>query len=522
MKLSRRKFLGLLLAVALAAGIAPGGRVAAETRSTGPADAVVVAVIDFNIVPYHWDFLASRMPQHLDRDPTNNLPLDRAPHTWLPGFPDPGKAFKSYRRFDLTLEEKDPKAPIPSLDARDANKWNKVKASTFKKVNYYWFPGTKVIGAIEFGSQKLHGTTEDHGAGVTSVSVGNLHGTCPECLLLFINLDEGDELSAIRWAMKQSWIDVITNSYGRSQFVVGKTYNGPDERDQRKASERGQTIFFSSGNGIDNQYAVPNATYLSSEKGPDWIVTVGAASPGEDNHYEDPLRTSDHASYLGAGKPVDVASIGLDYPSAYTAMTVGGTGDLGFAGTSNASPTVAGIYARALYVARRKLSGASRIQKNGMVAVGTRYDCGRVRPDCELRDGVLTAEELRTRLLHGAVHTSAGMTTPLGGELPPVGEDELLNEGHGTYFARETGKWSAYMKEFGRVVGPMTGDRKTLKRPDGEHEWMVVDSYCRQHLWGTWTGGYYVPGKTELPGSDPEWPIRSWMETYCPTMRPPP
>jgi hypothetical protein len=523
MNLLCRKFPGLVVVVALTAGLAPASSVGAKVvpRSTGPDDAVVVAVIDFNMVPYHWDFLASKMPQHRDGNPSNDLPLGRAPHTWLRGFPKPS-AFHSYKRFDLSLEEKDDKATIAALDAKDAAKWNKVKPSTSKEINYYWFPGTKVIGAIEFGTQKLHGTPDDHGSGVTSVSVGNLHGTCPECLLVFINLDEGDELSAIRWAMSQPWIDVITNSYGRSQFVAGKTYNGNDEEEQKKASVRGQTIFFSAGNGVENAYTVPNATYYSSEKGPDWIVTVGATSPGENNHYEDPLRTSNHASYIGAGKPVDVASIGLDYPSAYTSLTVGGTGDLGFSGTSNAAPTVAGIYARALFIARKTLAGPSRVQKNGVIAVGKSYECGRARSSCELGDGKLTAAELRTRLLHGAVHTAAGMTTYAGGELPSVGEDELLNEGHGTYFGRETGKWASYMKEFARIVRPMFGIAKALKRPDGERQWMVVDSFCRQHVWGGWTGGYYIEGKTDLPGPDPAWPIRSWMQESCPIMQPPP
>ena len=67
----------------------------------------------------------------------------------------------------------------------------------------------------------------------------------------------------------------------------------------------------------------------------------------------------------------------------------------------------------------------------------------------------------------------------------------------------ETGKWSDYMKEFARLIGPMLGTEKDIERPEGEKEWMIVDSYCRQHLWGEWKGGYYVEGKTDLPGPDP-------------------
>jgi hypothetical protein len=61
-----------------------------------------------------------------------------------------------------------------------------------------------------------------------------------------------------------------------------------------------------------------------------------------------------------------------------------------------------------------------------------------------------------------------------------------------------------------------------MKRPAGERKWMIVDSFCRQHIWGGWKGGYYVDGKTKLPGPDPNWPVRSLLEGSCPAMMPPP
>jgi hypothetical protein len=484
----------------------------------GPDDVTVVATIDFNFVPYHWDFLASKMPQALDKDPSNDLPLHRPPHEWLPGFPDPERAFRSYNRFDLTLEEKNPDVPLIGLDAKDLPKWDKVKKSTFEKLHYYWMPNTKVIGAIEFGDQKLHGDSGDHGTGVTSVSVGNIHGTCPECLLVFINLDDGDTADAIRWAMAQPWIDVISNSYGHG---IAKVYNGPGVEESRDASERGQSVVFSAGNGVENAFTVTNSTYMSAEKGPDWMITVGAVSPGEDNPYGQSFG-SDHGSYVGAGKPVDVAGLGLKYPSAYNSQTVSGTGTSGFSGTSNAAPTIAGIYARALYRARLELAGPSRIQKNGVIAIGDPYDCGSARPNCELKDGLLTAAELRNRLFKGAIHTAAGTTTFVGGNVSPTGEDEFMNEGHGTYFARETRDDKAWLKEFRRIIGPLFGRAKELERPEGEEEWMIVDSFCRQEIWGEWTHGYYNIDRTELPGPDERYPIRSSLEASCPGIPQPP
>ena len=505
-----RRLGGLLLAAVLLAALpAPGaaGKDPGPPASREASDATVVAVLDYTFAPYHWDFLASKMPQARDGDRSNDLPLGLAPHEWLPGFPSP-TSFKSYNALDLTLEEKDEMQPVEILDQKDAATWEAVQQSTGKKPHYYWIPDTKVIGAIDFGGTKIHGPTSSHGTGTASVSVGNLHGTCPECLLVFVNINAKEDAErAIDWVMDQPWIDAISNSYGFSLGSRDRIYAGSNTELQKRASQRGQTIFFSAGNGQENAFLIPNTTIFSSQEGPDWVVTVGAVSPGE------------HASYTGHGKPADIAGIGSSYPAAYGSPTVGGTGTGGFGGTSNATPTIAGTYARALYMARKDLSGPSRIQRNGVIATGAPFDCGTARPDCELGDGELTVTELRTRLFHGAVHTDAGMTPGGFGALPKIGEEEFLNEGHGSYFARETGRMKDWLKEFERIMAPMEGRAKELKRPAGEREWMVVDSFCRQHLWGGWTGGYFLDGKTDLPGQDQAYPIRSAIEESCPHLQ---
>jgi len=503
-----RRVFALVVAVSLLSAISSPAASGKKRAGKNPAeDATVIAVLDFTFAPYHWDFLASKMPQAKDGDPSNDLPLGRAPHEWLPGFPSPSN-FKSYKSLDLTLEEKNEFAPIEALDAADKKKWRRVKQSKGKKVHYYWMPDTKVIGAIDFGGNKIHGPSDSHGTGTASVSAGNLHGTCPECLLVFVNIGSREDAErAIEWTLRQPWIDAITNSYGFSTGNRDRIYAGSDTELQKQASLRGQTVFFSAGNGQENAFLIPNTTIFSSQEGPDWIVTVGAVSPGA------------HASYTGHGKPADIAGIGSRYPAAYGSPTVGGTGGGGFGGTSNATPVIAGIYARALYVARLALEGPSRVQRNGVVATGDRFDCGPVRPDCELGDGRLTVEELRKRLFHGAVHTEAGMTPAGVGSLPPIGEDEFLNEGHGSYFARETGEIKDWLKEFERVIAPMEGRAKELKRPKGEREWMIVDSFCRQHIWGSWDAGYFEKGKTKLPGRDQDYPIRSLIEETCPHLQ---
>ena len=510
-----RRTLASLLAIAVLAlpSVPSVASPVPKVKRTGPQDATVIAIIDNAFTPYHWDYLASKMPQATDGVPGNELPLERAPHTWLPGFPNPS-AFKSYSSLDLTLDAKNPMTQISALDKKDEKKWERVKKSDAKKQHLYWMPGTKVIGALDFAGNKIHGNENSHGTGTSSVSVGNIHGTCPECLLVFISYSgAASGEAAINWAMKQPWIDAISNSYGFSATSAtrDRVYSGSNTKLQKQASERGQTVFFSAGNGHENAFLVPNSTLLSSQEGPDWIVTVGAVSPGA------------HASYTGHGKPADVAGIGSGYPAAYGSPTVGTTGSGGFGGTSNATPQVAGLYARALFKTREAMNGRNRIQSDGVIARGAGVSCGAVRRGCELRDGKLTVDELRDRLFKGAVHTPAGMTPAGVGSAPVLADEEFLNEGHGSYFGRERGPLDTeWLKEFTRITGPLFGTKKELKRPRGERAWMTVASYCRQHLWGSWSGGYYREGRSELPGFDPEYPIRSAIESGCPYLRPPP
>lgn len=494
---------GLVL-LSLSAEASVAGAKPSPTRGGGD-DVTVIAVIDSGISPHHWDYLASKMPQALDGNRRNDLPLDRPPHEWLQGFPDP-KTFARYAPIPLTLEETDPGAPVEALRHHDQGVLGSVAPSGADKVRYHWMPGTKVIGALDFDGGGIDAPTTAHGTGASSVAVGNLHGTCPSCVLVFLDTSFDYEASneAIRWAASQPWIDAISNSYGKNMVISNDyardgIYLG-ETAFQRRASERGQTIFFAAHNGVERSFIAPTSPLLSSEAGPDWVVTVGAVS------------AQDRASYTGHGKPADIASLGSAYPSASGSETVGGSGT--FSGTSNATPVIAGMYGQALYEVRTTLGGPSRTQARGVIAVGRGVGCGSKRRHCELSDSRLTAEELRTRLFHGAQHTEAGMT--VGGippASPPVGEDEFLNEGHGTYHGLMDGP-SSWRTELNRIVEPLLGEAKTLRRPDGELEWMVADSFCRQHFWGSWDGGYYREG-AELPAPALEWPLRTALISGC-------
>ncbi|HVF20279.1 MAG TPA: S8/S53 family peptidase [Mycobacteriales bacterium] len=506
-----------LAAVVAAAILVPLSAADAAPRQTGPDDAVVVAVLDFGISPYHWDYLASKMPQATNKDRSDDLPLRKPATSWLPGFPKASK-FASFTRLDLTLSEDDDSASLAELDKADKAQWDKVQPSNVKEQHVYWMPGTKIIGAMAWGSEDtkrgtmIHNAAPNaHGTGSNSVSVGNIYGTCPECLLFNVDLAnatpaEGED--AIDWVMNQPWIDAITNSYGYSAAERDRLYAGSSTDLQQAATDRGQTVLFSAGNGHGSLFAVPNQTLMSSQEGPDWIVTVGATDPIKNQNYP------------GSGKPADIAGVGSGYPSAYNAKTTTGSGKFG--GTSNATPTIAGTYGRALHMARRAMAGRSRVQDRGVISRGAAR-CGKARADCELRDGVLTAAELRARLFQGATPSNGGFVDPVLGavSVPQTADERYLSEGHGGYRAKLKGD-EEWLKEFNsRLWGPLSGTVAAPKRPADERDWMAVDSWCRQKIWGAWTGGYFKKGDT-LPADSPAAPARSSYREACQGMSRPP
>lgn len=520
--------------LSLPAAVALDRAVAAPATRAGD-DAVVVAVIDSGFAPYHRDFLAARMPQAKTATKADDLPLDSPPHTWLKGFPKP-TAFDEYGPLRLSLTDR-ADAKLDDLAKKDKDVWGELGRSKPSALNYAWIPGTKVIGAMTFGGSgtPVYGKGgPEHGMGTSSVSVGNINGTCPQCLLVFLQAADGPQYeAALSWAMTQPWIDAISNSYGISTVGVvrDRVYNGSDVALMRKATERGQTVFFSAGNGVLNDFVTPNPTLLSSQEGPDWIVTVGATDPAG-------------VDYSGSGKPADIAGIGTQYPSAYGATTV--SNGAKFGGTSNATPTIAGTYGHALYLARQALRGPSRLQGGGVVAAGAPITCGSARRSCELGDGRLTRLELQTRLFEGATPTKGGyagrrtvpasvlgvvpIPPPVGGApvpfvtTPAVADERMASEGYGTYRAKLDGaaRWDREFRS--RLWDVMTGTVSAPKRPGGEREWFRVDSQCRQHIWGTWSSGAYVDaGRTPLPAPDPvAWPTRTVIQLGCPVLVAPP
>jgi hypothetical protein len=122
------------------------------------------------------------------------------------------------------------------------------------------------------------------------------------------------------------------------------------------------------------------------------------------------------------------------------------------------------------------------------------------------------------------VTTGKGFTDGPTGIVPPgpqAADTRYAAEGHGTYVARLRGD-DVWRKEFARLWGPLTGTATPPARPKGEREWFVVDSWCRQRIWGEWNGGYYRGTSTPLPAEDPNAPTRSGYKNSCEGLRPPP
>jgi hypothetical protein len=489
---TRRSWRGAAVAVGLAS-LLPLGTASASDSPDGRGDVTVIAVIDNGYNPYHYDFLASRMPQALDADPSNDLPLTTPPQDWIPGY----SMLATPVALPITLPFGATNSPA-TLAGADVAVWDSVLP-----LNPYWIPGTKIVTAMTFDNgTRILGSSGSHGAGTSSVSAGNVFGSCPECVVVLLQYSsQGGAASAVRWATRQPWIDVITNSWG---FSTGNRDNVTwysDPIHTKRSTERGQAVFWSAGNGQENAFVAPVTTQYSSDKGPDWIIQVGAMSPSG-------------TSYSGAGKTVDLAGIGSSYPASYGATTVSNGGT--FSGTSNATPTLAGTYGRALYLARRALGGPSKTQADLVIATGEPVVCGAVRPSCELGDGTLTSIELREALFAASVRTSGGMNVGGVGDVPAGDEIDMANEGHGGWFVRQQRfRDDLWLSEFDRLWQPLIGDALYPTRPAGEAEWFIVDSYCRQQIWGDWALGAYVRDETTLPGDDTAWPVRSAYERIC-------
>lgn len=499
-----------------------GDPVVEDPTSTDPGrplPTTVVAVIDSGFSPYHFDFVGHQHPWNTDADPDNDLNFYADPASYIEGHP-------GAVALPITIPT-DPNQDVSGLAAGDdADVWAEFQPSSLADPKVHWFPGTKIVGALSFETPAFYANNDSHGTRSAASAAGNLHGTCPECLFVLVNNSTPD---ALAWVAAQPWIDVVTNSYGHS--VVGgpvrdNVYFGSPVRATRAAADAGQTIVFSAGNGLVNAFDVPMFTYWSSEKGPDWMVTVGAVDPDADQ------------TYSGAGKPVDISSYGRSYPST-GGTSATGTGE--HSGTSNAAPTVAGTIARVIQQARELLGdtvgghadgvvarapeiedtstrgngngngGAGQGKGRGNVAPGegTVFACGDANAACALADGVLTAVEARQVVFENVLPSELAVTPDT---VWPSTEYAYYYQGHGVVFGRL--HEDRYAAEQQRFLEALTGVVAPYERPVGEQTWMAVDSKCRQRLWGSWSGGYFDGSSEPAPSMQSD--FVAWLfDTWC-------
>lgn len=331
----RPRGLALLAATILLVALSPPP--AATARADRTVDALrrraftVVAVVDTGINPYHEDFSAPELTTH--------------PSRYVTGFP------KDALSLELSLNETD----LDSALEADAARWRSVPEA--KPV---WIPGTNIIAAVNVGAraQGFFDNT-DHGTATASLAGGRVHGPGTNDILIVV-VNDWD--FGFRWAARQPWIDVITNSWGP---LLPYPYDADTARTSRRATRSGKTVCFASGNS-----ASPSVMWSSA--GPSWTVNVGAVSK------------TTRGDHVYSNYPNDV--VGYSHVLAATNDSV--EEENRYAGTSFSAPSVCGQMARVISEARGRVGDFSEGTPSGHVVRGRRAGRG------ALKDGVITRREI--------------------------------------------------------------------------------------------------------------------------------
>jgi hypothetical protein len=376
-----------ITATAVLLACALNGAASATAKSTSkpkPAAQAVIALVDTGINPYHQVFR--------DRSPL----AMRYPGTYLPGYP------KGAIALHITLDAKNYYEALRN-DCRSV--WSKVRPGRL-----YWFPGTKIVGAIAFGTQTpincsaskpadTYVLSTGHGAMTASRAASNEYGACRECRIVSVQLplavsvggEDGSAVSAtgIRWAAaNRSWIDVQSNSWGPlvpawAPASSGMVADDPALTRAVEETARTQLAFWAAGNGVAFREGVlGHPTLLAPHLGPAPIIVGGYDS-----------------GYIATwpGSMPNVASDACSSWATEGPTTTGSTATTG-SGTSAATPYVAGGAARIILEARRIL-GDSRTGYRGDVLASGRSGIVKSGP---LADGRLTRAELKDVLFRTA------------------------------------------------------------------------------------------------------------------------
>ena len=425
----RTKVLGTLLMAVLAL---PGTTSLVAARAPVEANAVV-AFIDTGINPYH-DVFADDSPR-----------AKRHPSTYIPGYPKTALALK------LSLDEPD---YWKAVKADCVKVWSKVEPGKL-----YWFPGTKIVGAIAFLEEgddpepvnceipkPTGGVVRDqggHGTMVASRAASNEYGACRECLVVSVHFPGSVNLlapggstkpsvDAIKWAADNAgWIDAQSNSWGpivpawEPTGQAGLLTANPElVRAVEEVSSK-HAAFWASGNGAAFRGGVlGHPTVLAAHMTPSAII-VGGHDSGYVNTWP--------------GFPPHVVADSCDAWGAEVFETAK-SGERVAGGTSGATPFAAGGAAQILLEARSLLGDEATGVTKKVVAQGRK---GLVK-DGPLADGKFTLDEWKEITFKTATSRPAGqktdgpvcapgpyMPTPIRWTDVPEGYPEYLHIGYG-------------------------------------------------------------------------------------------
>lgn len=421
-----RAMRALAILCVLLGAVASGVPAAQGRPSKAVTPNAVIGIVDTGINPYHVTF----------RD--DSPKAYKHPSTYIPGYPKSAVALK------LTFSATD------YWDAvrKDCEKvWSKVESGKL-----YWFPGTKIVGAITFEAPEpincqvpeptAAGRILDfggHGTMTASRAASVEYGACRQCRIVAIQfsangLEKQDALDSITWAAENAaWIDAQSNSWGPVVPLWEPTGQGqlmtanPElVRTVEEVSQK-HPAFWASGNGAAFRFgAAGHPTLLAPHLTPSAII-VG----GHDSGYVSPW----------PGFPAHIVADACDDWAAYndhmdkSAENVGG-------GTSAATPYAAGGAGAILLEARRILGDTGTGVSEGVLAQGPK---GIVK-DGPLADGSFTVEELREVLFKTATPRPKGQkedgppcgvlaapyqATPLKWSDVPPGYPEFIHIGYG-------------------------------------------------------------------------------------------
>lgn len=381
----------LLVALSVSLGVSAAIPALARTAELPPQTPKVVAAFhDTGINPYHEVFRTD--------DPWAN----EHPSTYIQGYPEDATALR------ITLPGPDDETDWATVVREDCPIWKSVEPGKL-----YWFPGTKIIGAISFSGSmdnacnNLHNSGAEildyngHGTMVASRGTGAGYGACREsdCRIVAVQSPMAVPILNPSASMpptvagidfitnNANWIDVQSNSWG--PIVPGWEPTGQAglltaNPELARAVERASSThpaFWASGNGILFRGGVlGHPTLLTPHLGPSAII-VGGHDSGYVNTWP--------------GFPPHVVS---DSCAAWAARNkhLTESADNVAGGTSGATPFAAGGAARILLEARRLLGDLDTGVDEG-VALMAEGEAG-LTPSGPLTDGTFHRDDLKSVL----------------------------------------------------------------------------------------------------------------------------